>query len=63
LNAFRLPFGAPIDGPPCILHLPFAIAGDWHGYLLAFSSLLGEAPVDMRWLGCWFAEIEISWLT
>jgi len=23
--------GAPGDGPPCIRHLPFAIAGDWHG--------------------------------
>jgi hypothetical protein len=22
------PFGAPGDGPPCIRHLPFAIAGD-----------------------------------
>jgi hypothetical protein len=23
--------GAPGDGPPCIRHLPLAIAGDWHG--------------------------------
>jgi hypothetical protein len=33
-NAFRLPFGAPDAGPPCIRHLPFAIAGDWRGFLL-----------------------------
>jgi hypothetical protein len=25
-----LPFGAPGDFPPCILHRPFVIAGDWH---------------------------------
>jgi hypothetical protein len=31
LNAFWFPFGAPGEGPPCIRHLPFAIAGDWHG--------------------------------
>jgi hypothetical protein len=31
LNAFRLAFGAPGEGPPCILHRPFAIAGDGHG--------------------------------
>jgi hypothetical protein len=26
-QAFRLPFGAPRDGPPCIRHRPFGIAG------------------------------------
>ena len=26
-----MPFGAPGDGPPCILQRPFGIAGDWHG--------------------------------
>ena len=31
LSAFRLPFGAPGDGPPCIRQRPFFIAGDWHG--------------------------------
>src|SRR6266699_410672 len=30
-RAFRLPVGAPGEGPPCIRHLPFAIAGAWHG--------------------------------
>jgi hypothetical protein len=34
LNAFRLPFGAPGEGPPCIRHLPFAIAGDRQGFPL-----------------------------
>src|SRR5256885_16760113 len=33
-RAFRLFLGAPGDGPPCIRHLPFAIAGDWHGFPL-----------------------------
>jgi hypothetical protein len=32
--AFQLPFGAPGEGPPCIRHLPFAIAGGWHGFPL-----------------------------
>jgi hypothetical protein len=32
LSAFRFPFGAPGDGPPCIRHLPFGIAADWHGF-------------------------------
>jgi hypothetical protein len=30
-----LPFGAPGEGPPCIRHLPFAIACDWHGLPLS----------------------------
>jgi hypothetical protein len=34
LKAFRLPFGAPGGGPPCVRHLPFSIAGDWHGFPL-----------------------------
>jgi hypothetical protein len=34
LYACWFPFGAPGDVPPCILHLPFAIAGDWHGFPL-----------------------------
>jgi hypothetical protein len=28
--AFRLPFGAPGEGPPCIRQRPFGIAGDRH---------------------------------
>ena len=32
MNAFRLPIGAPGDGPPCIRHRPLGIAGDWHGF-------------------------------
>ena len=31
LSAFLLPLGAPGDLPPCMRHLPFGIAGDWHG--------------------------------
>jgi hypothetical protein len=31
LKAFRLPFGAPVDRPPCIRHRPFGIAACWHG--------------------------------
>jgi hypothetical protein len=27
-EAFRLPFGAPGEGPPWVRHLPFGIAGD-----------------------------------
>jgi hypothetical protein len=34
LWAFWLPFGASVDGPPCIRHRPFFIAGDWHGFPL-----------------------------
>lgn len=30
LKALRLPLGAPGDKPPCILHRPLGIAGDWH---------------------------------
>lgn len=26
-----LPFGAPVDGPPCILQRPLAIPADWQG--------------------------------
>src|SRR5262249_11680311 len=31
LKAFLFPFGAPGDGPPCIRHRPFGIAGAWQG--------------------------------
>jgi len=31
LECIPIAFGAPGEGPPCIRHLPFAIAGDWHG--------------------------------
>ena len=37
MNAFLLPLGAPGEGPPCIRHLPFAIAGDWHHYARYFA--------------------------
>ena len=30
-QAFRLPLGAPGDGPPCIRQRPLGMAGDWHG--------------------------------
>jgi hypothetical protein len=33
-HAFRLPLGAPSEPPPCILHRPFGIPGDWHGFPL-----------------------------
>jgi hypothetical protein len=33
-SAFLFPFGAPGEGPPCILQRPFAIPGDWHGFPL-----------------------------
>jgi MFS family permease len=31
LSAFWLPFGAPVEAPPCIRQRPFAIAADLHG--------------------------------
>jgi hypothetical protein len=31
LQTFLLPFGAPVDRPPCIRHRPFGIAACWHG--------------------------------
>ena len=31
-QAFLFPFGGPGDLPPCNLHRPFGIAGDWHGF-------------------------------
>jgi hypothetical protein len=26
------PLELPVTGPPCILRLPFSVAGDWHGF-------------------------------
>ena len=40
-----LPLGAPGDFPPCSLHRPFGIAGDWHRL-----PCLVRAP--HRWLRC-----------
>ena len=31
-QAFLFPCGGPGDLPPCSLHRPFGIAGDWHGF-------------------------------
>src|SRR5262245_1665339 len=36
LRAFLFPCGAPVDLPPCILHRPLAIAGDWQGLPILF---------------------------
>jgi len=51
-HAFRLPKGAPGDGPPRILYLAFAIAGDGHGFPLRVrapqrfvSNFRSEPPV------------------
>jgi len=41
-KAFLFPFEAPGEGPPCILHLTFFIAGDRHGFpLLVFAPQRG----------------------
>ena len=32
MKAFLFPFGAPGDGPPCIRHRPFGIAGARHEF-------------------------------
>jgi len=46
LRAFRLPFGAPGEGPPCIPHLPFAIAGDWQDFpFLVHPAMPGRADL------------------
>jgi hypothetical protein len=33
LKAFLLPFGAPVDSPPCIRQRSFFMAGNWQGLL------------------------------
>jgi hypothetical protein len=39
LKAFLFPFGAPGDGPPCIRHRPFGIAGARHELPLCVRAL------------------------
>jgi hypothetical protein len=42
--AFWFAFGAPSDGPPCILQRPFGIAGDWQGFPLRVLAPRGRPP-------------------
>ena len=44
-SAFLFPFGGPGDLPPCSLHRPFGIAGDWQG----FPVLLERARHRRAW--------------
>ena len=56
IQAFRLPFGAPVEEPPCMRQRPLGMAGDLHAFSVLVRAPQAITSVQVERMGLFRAD-------